>query len=107
MKSNGIERIRGMIGFARRAGKAVIGTELVCRAMPKGKVKLVVISNAASDATKKKLTVKSDFYGIKSIEAEIDTESLGKILGKSGAVAAVAIEDDRFAEEIIKAAVSE
>ena len=96
-----------MIGFARRAGKTVIGTDLICRAMPKGGVKLVVISESASELTKKKLTVKSDFYGIKSIEAGIDTESLGRILGKSGAVAAVAIQDERFAEEIVKAAVSE
>lgn len=92
-----------MIGFARRAGKTVIGTELVCRAMPKGEVKLVVISSTASDSTKKKLTVKSAFYGISWVLIEIDTERLGALVGKGGAVAAVAITDQMFADEVVKA----
>ena len=96
----------GMLGFARRAGKTVIGTEQICIAMPKGRLRLVVISCAASAATKKKLSVKSDFYKIPWVEAEIDTESLGHLLGKESAVAAVAVTDEGFAEEIIKATVS-
>ena len=92
-----------MIGFARRAGKTVIGTELVCRAMPKGEVKLVVISSTASDSTKKKLTVKSAFYGISWVLIEIDTERLGALVGKGGAVAAIAITDQMFADEVVKA----
>ena len=95
-----------MIGLARRAGKTVIGTDLVCRAMPKGQIRLVLTSQSASAPTKKKLSVKSDFYGIKWLEAEIDTERLGNILGKSGAVAAVAITDSGFAEELARLAVS-
>ena len=91
-----------MLGFAMRAGKIIVGTELVCKAMPSGKVKLTVISGEASDSTKKKLTVKSDFYGIKSLVADIDTEELGKIIGKAFAVAAVAVTDEMFKNEIIK-----
>ena len=100
METNNVQKLCGMIGLARRAGKTVIGTDLVCRAMPKGQVRLVLISASASAPTKKKLSVKSDFYGIKWIEAEIDTERLGAILGKSGTVATVAIVDNGFAEEI-------
>ena len=92
-----------MIGFARRAGKTVIGTELVCRAMPKGEVKLVVISSTASDSTKKKLTVKREFNGISWVLIEIDTERLGALVGKGGAVAAIAITDQMFADEVVKA----
>lgn len=101
------KRIRGMIGFARRAGKTVIGTELICRAMPTGAIKLTVISAAASLPTKKKLTVKSDFYGIPYVESEIDTECLAALLGKGGSVAAVGITDNAFAEQILKAKSSE
>ena len=100
------QRLCGMLGFAKRAGKVVIGTELVCRAMPRGELKLVIVSAASSDSTKKKLEVKSDFYSIPWVEADIDTDSLGHILGKSSAVAAVAVTDQRFAEEISKAVVS-
>ena len=97
------KRVRGMIGFARRAGKTVIGTELVCRAMPGGTLKLVVVSATASEATKKKLTVKSEFYGIRYVVTEIDTCELAALLGKSGATATVGITDDAFATEILKA----
>ena len=96
------QRLSGMLGFAMRAGKIIVGTELVCRAMPSGKVKLTVISGGASDSTKKKLTVKSDFYGIKSLVADIDTEELGRVIGKSSSVAAVAVTDEMFAREILK-----
>lgn len=91
-----------MLGFAMRAGKIIVGTELVCKAMPSGKVKLVVISDGASDSTKKKLTVKSDFYGISSVVADIDTEELARIIGKESTAAAVAVTDDGFAREILK-----
>lgn len=103
LKGSNVQRICGMLGFARRAGKTVIGTELVCRAMPKGTVKLVVISDGCSEGTMKKLTVKSDFYQIPWVLAPIDTEALARTVGKGSAVAAVAVTDEGFAEEIKKA----
>ena len=99
------QRFYGMVGFAMRAGKLVVGTENICRVMPKGSLKLVVICDSASSNTKSKLIKKSVFYGITAIEADIDTERLGKLIGKTYAPAAVAVTDGRFAEEIIKASV--
>lgn len=107
LKAENNTRVRGMIGFARRAGKCIIGTELICRALPKGEVKLVVVSATASAPTKKKLTVKCDYYKVDHVESEIDTDGLGSLVGKSGAVAAVAITDSQFADQIIKAVVGE
>ena len=103
-KSN--QRLYGMLGFAMRAGKVIIGTELVCRAMPTGRVRLVLVSKSASEATKKKIFVKSDYYSISAIEVDIDTERLGNLLGKSYSPATVAVTDDGFAAEIKKATVS-
>ena len=107
MKAECNTRVNGMIGLSRRAGKCIIGTELICRALPKGEVRLVVVSATASAPTKKKLTVKCDFYGVKHVESTIDTDGLGSLVGKSSSVAAVAITDDAFASEIIKAVVGE
>ena len=91
-----------MLGFATRAGKTIVGTDLVCRAMPSGKVKLTVVSSGASDSTKKKLTVKSEFYGTRVLLADINTEELGRVVGKASAVAAVAVTEEMFATEILK-----
>ena len=92
-----------MIGFAMRAGKLVIGTELICRAKTNGNVKLVAVAKDASAATKKKLFAKSGFYSISAIEVDLDTDSLGELLGKTYAPAAIAVTDEGFAREIKKA----
>ena len=93
-----------MIGLAMRAGKLVIGTEPVCRAMAKGNTKLVIISRSASSGTMKKLTVKSEFYGIEYAVVEIDAETLGKTIGKTYAPMTVAVTDEGLAKAILAAA---
>ena len=99
-----------MLGFAMRAGKLVIGTELVCRSMAKrgrDSVKLVLVSSSASAGTKKKLLTKCEFYKLSVIVISMDSSELGRLLGKTYAPSAVAITDIRFAEEIAKAHASE
>ena len=98
-----MERIRGMLGLAMRAGKLVIGTDMICRAMPRGGISLVVLSGSVSAATRKKLTTKCEFYGIRLVEIDIETEELGRLLGKTYTPAAAAVTDGGIAEQIIKA----
>ena len=96
-------RLNGMLGFAMRAGKVIIGTDLVCTSMAKrgkDKAKLILIARDASEATKKKIIFKSEYYGIEAVVSDIEASELGRLLGKLYAPAAVAITDDRFAEEI-------
>ena len=93
-----------MLGFAMRAGKLVVGTELACRAMQRGGVELIVISSSASGGTKKKLSTKSEYYGIPSVEVDVSVEQLGKLLGKESLVAALAVMDAGFAQQIKLAA---
>ncbi len=107
MKGDSKARTLGMLGFAMRAGRLILGTELVCRAMPRSgenKPKLVAVSKTASWATKKKLFTKSEFYNIPALEIDIDTDELGRLLGKSHPTAAVAVMDTAFAKEIVNAA---
>ena len=95
-----------MLGFAMRAGKVIIGTEIVCSALAKGGAKrprLVLVSKSASDGTKKKIFTKCEFYGVYATVISEDSESLGHLLGKLYAPAVIAIADDRFADEIKRA----
>ena len=96
-------RLLGMLGFAMRAGKLIIGTESVCRAMAKGLPKLVLVSDAASEGTKKKLVVKCEFYGIPHAALPLEAQRLGARLGKTYAPMAIAVTDSGFSEEIKKA----
>ena len=100
------KRLYGMLGFAMRAGKVVIGTESVCSVMArrgKDRPHLVLIAHTASEGTKKKLLTKAEFYGVDTLSIDIDSSELGRLLGKLYAPATVAIVDDRFAEEIRRA----
>ena len=94
-------RLRGMLGFAMRAGKVLIGTDPVISAMQgKHKPQIVLISHTASDGTKKKLKFKCEFYGIKAVQINLSTEELGALLGKTYTPAVIGIMDEGFAKEI-------
>ena len=103
LKVNGRERLCGMLGFAMRAGRVIIGADLVAAAMAKrgkDKPRLVLVSIDASDATKKRAFSKSEFYGIEALEIPIGQDELGRLLGKTYAPVVLGITDDRFAQEI-------
>lgn len=92
-----------MLGFAMRAGKAVVGTDNVCFSMKKdgaARVRIALIASDASAATKKKIRNKGEFYGIETAEIDIDSAELGRLLGKTFGPCAVGICDDGFAREI-------
>ena len=96
-------RLGGMLGFAMRAGKLVLGTEQVCLAMAskqKKRPKLVLIASGSSPATYKKIATKAQFYGIDCRPLPIGLDALGRLLGKSYAPAAVAVVDDGFAQQL-------
>ena len=103
MENKSKSRLVGMIGFAMRAGKVVIGTDLVCASMSKSgtkRARLVLLTSTASEATKKKIRCTCEFYGVELREIDIDGDRLGQMLGKTFSPAVIAISDDRFAEEI-------
>ena len=98
------ERFFGMLGMSRRAGKTVVGTELVCREVAgKSKPALVVVSDSASENSKDKIIAKCDHYGVPFVVVNVDGEELGRRLGKTGFVAASAVLDPALAKEIANA----
>ena len=95
------ERFFGMLGLCRRAGKTVLGTEMICKQMrEKKKPVLVLIASDVSENTRSKLISKSIFYSIPYIQISVGGEDLADRLGKTGFLAAAAITDQRFADEI-------
>ena len=96
-----------IIGFAMRAGRVTVGADMVCKSLAgkkDGGVRLVVLSHTASDATKRRLGYKCEFYSKRLITVDIDAEELGRLLGKTYAPAVIAISDEGFAKEIEAAA---
>lgn len=89
-----------MLGLCRKAGEMIIGTPLVTTSLPKGKIKVVIYAPDASANTKKKITDKCTFYGVKCIEASASSLEISQAIGKSGAVCALGITDEGFSREL-------
>ena len=101
-ENNVTKRVLGMLGLAMKAGKVVIGTEQTIISLQKGKVKRVLVSGSASDGTKKKISSKCEFYKTRLEELPIDTDELGRLLGKTYTPAIVGITDENFSRTIVK-----
>ena len=99
----GMERLLTFLGLCRRAGKTVHGTPLVCTALAaKRPPFLVLLSEEASEGTKKRLYNKTSFYRVSLLSLPVSCERLARAVGKTGCLAAVAVTDEGFARELAK-----
>lgn len=90
----------GLIGISAKAGKIVYGTDSCIDAIKKQKVKLLIVSNDASEKTKKNFKYYTQKYNIKICFFET-VENLSKSIGKKNKVV-IGILDENLAEEIEK-----
>jgi ribosomal protein L7Ae-like RNA K-turn-binding protein len=77
-----VERIYSFLGLATKAGKLLSGEETCERALKSGKVYLVIVSDDASDNTKKKFRDMCSYRGIE-IRTFGEKELLGRFTGKN------------------------
>ena len=94
-------KILSMLGLARRAGAVIIGTDLVTKALPSGRVKLVMYAENASANTEKKITDKCKFYGTQCVKLTYSSDEIAHAVGKSSSVTVVGVADENFSKELI------
>ena len=97
-----IPRYLSTLGIAARAGKTVTGTEKVCEALKAGRVFLVVEAAGNSGGTRKRLSDRCYFYGVRLIESDADRIELGRAVGKSAGTAVAAVCDKGLAGAVAK-----
>ena len=92
------------LGLCKRAGALICGTPMICESLRDGKRKpiIVVMASDVSAATRKKLTDKCACYQTKLVAIEADGETLAAAVGKTGALASVAVTDKNLAELVKK-----
>ncbi len=93
-------KILGLLGLAARARKIAYGADSVKLQIAKNKVRLLIISEEASERTKKDFIELSDKNKIHKIVAG-NIEELSKTIGKSNK-AVIGILDKELANGIIK-----
>lgn len=93
-------KILGLLGLARRAGKISFGTESVQDTVQKGKAKLVLIATDSSDRTKRNFEA---LCQNKKVEIRMigTIEELSQSIGQVNK-AVIAIKEENFAKELIK-----
>ena len=94
-----IKRFKFALSLARRAGKALCGTPLVCDAIRAGSIEFVIVSSTASENSKKRVVNCATHYKAKILYTELAPEALGAAVGKSS-LACIGITDKNHAFNI-------
>lgn len=98
------QKIKGLIGIAKKAGKITSGAEQTLESVRNAKknkgVKLLLCSADASQNTLKRIRNCSEFYGIPMGILSIDKNELAHITGHSGELSVVGVADAGFAKAI-------
>lgn len=93
-----VDRVLSMLGIAAKAGNVVSGEFSTEKAIKTGMACLVIVSEEASDNTKKHFTDMTSFYEVPCYFYG-DKESLGRCIGKEFR-ASLAITDENLARAV-------
>lgn len=92
------DRVLSMLGIAAKAGHIVSGGFATEKAVKSGQAYLVIVSEEASDSTKKHFSDMTDFYHV-PMYCYGDKERLGRSIGKEFR-ASLAVTDRQLAQAV-------
>ena len=95
-----VDRVLSMLGIAAKAGNVVSGEFSTEKAVKTGKAYLVIVSEEASDNTKKMFENMTDFYGVPCFYYGTK-EDLGRAIGKQFR-ASLAVTDENLSKAVEK-----
>ena len=94
-----MDKVLGMLGLAKRAGKILTGEFLCDKAIKKGQSKLIIIASDISENGKKAVCDACNYYGVEYVEYGT-ADLLGQITG-GGRRVVVSVNDDNFKKAIL------
>lgn len=98
------QKVKGLIGIAKKAGKIVSGSEQTVDSVRSAKgnkgVKLLLCSADASQNTLKRIRNCSEYYKVPMDILSIDKNELAHITGYSGELSVIGVTDAGFAKAI-------
>lgn len=95
------DKLQGLLGFARRAGKLTFGTDAVLKDVAFGRAMVVLLSSDASARTEKSVRRACQETEIPCLQTGLDKERLGACIGR-GDTAVTAVTDASFAKRMIE-----
>lgn len=96
------EKLAGLLGLARRAGRLITGTDAVKESLAAGRTQLVLLAADLSPKSEKELRFAAGSTPLTA--TGMTKEELGRITGRQKPVGVAATEDRGFAAAMIQAA---
>ena len=87
------------LGLCARAGSITVGVPMVCDAMRRGGSKApatVFLADGVAENSRKRITDRCSFYGVRLVELSCDAGTLAAAVGKTSIVACVAVPDGQL-----------
>ena len=94
-----MNKVLGMIGLAKRAGKITSGEFLCEKTIKSGQSRLIIIAEDISENAKKAVLNECSHYGVKYIEFSSSFQ-LGKAIGADSRMV-ISVNDDNFKNAIL------
>lgn len=95
------DKLQGLLGFARRAGKLTFGADAVLKDVAFGKAQVVLLSTDASPRTEKAVRRACEETRTPCLRTGLDKERLGACIGR-GDTAVTAVTDSSFAKRMME-----
>ena len=95
-QTNKKNKTENILGLAKKAGAIISGTELVIDSVRKKKACHVFVCSDASPGTLKKLSDKTNFYGVPLTKLDLTMSELSHCVGLSRLTAAVSLTNRNF-----------
>ena len=95
------DRLYGLLGLARKAGRVTFGNDAVLKEISGGRAALVVLADDASPRTVKNITEACGRTGTGVITLPLDKTALGSAIGR-GETAVAAVSDKAFSAGILE-----
>lgn len=101
LKDGGEKKLLSLLGFAARARKLIVGSDLTRDGIRHGSVLVAVVASDAAENTRKRITDAGTYYYVDVLLTGIKSGDLGHQIGKSGNTAVIGVTDMNFAKGIM------
>ena len=93
-----MKKILNLLGLAKRAGKIIVGEDLLVKALQNKTINLLIIAEDCGKNTTKKLTDKATYYNVKFVKV-FTVEEISLAIGMDNRVA-IGVTDNGFSKKI-------
>ena len=99
------KKMMSLLGFAKKAGKVIIGTDMAVESVRSGRknaVKLFLLASDASANTEKRINNTSEYYGVPTIVTQAKKSELAHTVGSVSEISVIGVTDKGFADAMLK-----